>query len=48
MSSKIDNRKWTTPSPGERIKQIEVVGYLVLLDLLLAEQLDTLRARQKA
>ena len=47
MSSRIDDRNWQTLTLGERIQQIEVEGYLVLPDLLSAEQLDTLRAETK-
>ena len=47
MSPKIDDRNWQTLSLGEQIKQIEVEGYLVLPDLLSAEQLDTLRGETR-
>ena len=39
----IDNRDWSTPNIGERIRQLEVEGYLVIPDLLSAEQIVTLK-----
>jgi hypothetical protein len=40
---RIDDRDWSALTLGERIRQIEVEGYLVLPDLLSADQLERLR-----
>lgn len=40
----IDERDWSALSPGERIHQIEVEGYLVLPDVLSEKHLALLRA----
>ena len=40
----IDDRNWAALTLGERIRQIEVEGYLVLPDLLSAEQIADLKA----
>lgn len=40
---RIDNRDWTALTTGERIRQIEVEGYVVLPDLLSAEDLVRLK-----
>lgn len=40
----IDNRDWSALTLGERIEQIEVEGYLVLPDLLDAEEVASLKA----
>ena len=42
-SPRIDERDWSTLSTGERIRQLEVEGYLVLPDLLDAEQIAGLK-----
>lgn len=44
MSTRIDNRDWSTLTLGERIRQIEVEGYLVLPDLLPADHIARLKA----
>jgi ectoine hydroxylase-related dioxygenase (phytanoyl-CoA dioxygenase family) len=41
---RIDDRDWTRLTLGERIRQIEVEGYLVLPDLLSAEHVAQLKA----
>src|SRR5688572_26723599 len=43
-SPRIDNRDWSKLTLGERIRQIEVEGYLVLPDLLSSEQIAQLKA----
>ena len=43
MESIIDARDWSTLTLGERIRMIEVEGYLVLPDLLDGEQLAALK-----
>lgn len=45
--TRIDDRDWSALTPGERIRQIEVEGYLVLPDLLDATQVAALK-RQTA
>ena len=40
---RIDDRDWTALTTGERIRQIEVEGYVVLPDLLSAEDLTRLK-----
>ena len=40
----IDDRDWTALTTGERIRQLEVEGYLVLPDLLDAEHIARLKA----
>ncbi|MBV7338238.1 phytanoyl-CoA dioxygenase family protein [Chloroflexi bacterium TSY] len=40
----IDRRDWSKLSLGDRIRQIEVEGYLVLPDLLTPEQIERLKA----
>ena len=39
----LDDRDWSTLTPGERIRQIEIEGYLVLPDLLNAEHIAALK-----
>jgi Phytanoyl-CoA dioxygenase (PhyH) len=41
---RIDDRDWTRLTLGERIRQVEVEGYLVLPDLLSAEHVAQLKA----
>lgn len=41
---RIDDRDWSALTLGEQIKQIEVEGYLLLPDLLSAEQVAALKA----
>lgn len=41
--TRIDNRDWSVLTLGERIRQIEVEGYLVLPDLLDADLIATLK-----
>jgi hypothetical protein len=41
---RIDNRDWSALTIGERIRQIEVEGYLLLPDLLSAEMIAELKA----
>jgi hypothetical protein len=41
---RIDGRDWSTLTLGELIRQIEVEGYVVLPDLLSAEQIQQLKA----
>lgn len=43
-SKKIDDRDWSKLSLGERIRQVEVEGYLVIPDLLDADHLARLKA----
>ncbi len=43
QSPRIDQRDWSALSLGERIRQIEVEGYLVLPDLLGAEDVHALK-----
>ena len=43
MSPRIDQRDWSALTLGERIRQIEVEGYLVLSDLLTADDLAALK-----
>lgn len=43
--AKIDTRDWSALTLGERIRQIEVEGYLVMPDLLTAEQIRALKAQ---
>ena len=40
----IDDRAWTDLTLGDRIRQIELEGYLVLPDLLTLDHLTTLRS----
>lgn len=40
----VDDRDWAALSEGERIRQIEMEGYLIVPDLLPPEHLETLRA----
>ena len=40
----VDDRDWAALSEGERIRQIELDGYLIVPDLLSPEHLETLRA----
>jgi ectoine hydroxylase-related dioxygenase (phytanoyl-CoA dioxygenase family) len=42
-SHRIDDRDWSALSTGERIRQLEVEGYLVLPDLLDADQIAALK-----
>jgi ectoine hydroxylase-related dioxygenase (phytanoyl-CoA dioxygenase family) len=44
QQQRIDDRDWSKLSLGERIHQIEVEGYVVLPDLLTAEQVASLKA----
>ena len=41
---RIDGRDWSALTLGEHIRQIEVEGYMVLPDLLSAEQIQRLKA----
>lgn len=41
---RLDNRDWSTLTPGEQIYQIEVEGYAVLPDLLTTEHIAQLKA----
>ena len=43
MKTHIDNRDWSALPLGERIRQIEVEGYLVLPDLLTADEIADLK-----
>ncbi|MAG17163.1 MAG: hypothetical protein CMJ21_03745 [Phycisphaerae bacterium] len=40
---RVDDRDWSALTPGERIKQLEVEGYLVLPDLLTPELITQLK-----
>ena len=42
---RVDDRDWSTLSLGDRIRQLEVEGYLVLPDLLSPDQIDALKAK---
>lgn len=44
MNQRIDERDWSALTLGERIRQIEVEGYLLLPDLLNADHLARLKA----
>jgi len=44
----IDDRDWSALSTGERIRQIEVEGYLVMPDLLTKEQIAELKKQTAA
>ena len=44
MKQRIDERDWSALTLGERIRQIEVEGYLLLPDLLNADHLARLKA----
>ncbi len=44
---RIDDRDWSALTLGERIRQIEVEGYLVLPDLLSPEQVTELKASRR-
>ena len=44
FTPRIDDRDWSALSLGERIRQIEVEGYLVLPDLLSPDYLEQLKA----
>jgi ectoine hydroxylase-related dioxygenase (phytanoyl-CoA dioxygenase family) len=44
QQQRLDGRDWSKLSLGERIRQIEVEGYVVLPDLLTAEQVASLKA----
>ena len=41
---RIDDRDWSVLTSGERIRQIEVEGYLLIPDLLTPEHLARLKA----
>ena len=45
MNQRIDERDWSALTLGERIRQIEVEGYLLLPDLLNADHLARLKAK---
>jgi hypothetical protein len=47
MQPRIDNRDWSTLSLGERIRQLEVEGYLVIPNLLSEKQISQLKAQTK-
>lgn len=40
---KVDDRDWSLLSEGERIRQIELEGYLIVPDLLSSDYMETLR-----
>ena len=42
---KIDSRDWSALSPGERIRQVELEGYLLIPDILSPEQVARLKAQ---
>ncbi|HEU5101157.1 MAG TPA: phytanoyl-CoA dioxygenase family protein [Roseiflexaceae bacterium] len=44
QQQRLDDRDWSKLSLGQRIQQIEVEGYVVLPDLLTAEQVASLKA----
>jgi ectoine hydroxylase-related dioxygenase (phytanoyl-CoA dioxygenase family) len=46
--SKIDDRDWSALTLGERIRQVEVEGYVVLPDLLSPDHLTRLKAQADA
>ena len=41
----IDDRDWSTLTVGERIRQIEVEGYLLLPDLLSPDEIAALKTQ---
>ncbi len=43
QQQRLDDRDWSKLTLGERIRQIEVEGYVVLPDLLTAEQIAGLK-----
>ena len=43
-TERLDDRDWSRLTLGERIRQIEVEGYLVLPDLLTADEVAALKA----
>ena len=42
---RIDDRDWSKLTLGERIRQIEVEGYLLIPDMLSAEQIERIQAQ---
>ena len=44
MAPRIDDRDWSALTTGQRIRQLEVEGYLVLPDLLDADHVARLKA----
>ena len=44
MAPRIDDRDWSALTTGQRIRQLEVEGYLVLPDLLDADHIARLKA----
>lgn len=42
---KIDSRDWSALSPGERIRQVELEGYLLIPEILSPEQVARLKAQ---
>src|SRR5213594_860122 len=42
--AQLDRRDWSALTLGDRVRQIEVEGYVVLPDLLSAEQIHRLKA----
>ncbi len=45
---RIDDRDWSTLTLGDRIRQIEVEGYVLIPDLLSAEQIEAIQAQVRA
>lgn len=44
MAVHIDDRDWSVLTLGERIRQVEVEGYVVIPGLLSCEHIENLRA----
>src|SRR5262245_16845282 len=47
LSVRVDERDWSALSYGERLRQLEVEGYLVVPDLLTAEDIARLKAETR-
>ena len=45
---RVDDRDWSGLTPGERIRHIEMEGYLVIPDLLSPEQIASLKSQTEA
>ena len=41
---RVDDRDWSVLTPGERIRHVEMEGYLVIPDLLSSEQIASLKS----
>ena len=45
VTPRVDDRDWSSLTLGERIRQLEVEGYLVVPDLLSEEKIERLKGQ---